>query len=295
MKKNIALVLSGGGSKGLAHIGVINELLRNDFNITSVSGTSIGSIIGGLYAMNKLNEYTDWVKTLNQKKIWGLLDFTLSSAGLFKGEKVFQKMKSFIPDMPIEKMNIPFSAVATDVVNEKDVVFSSGSFYSAIRASIAIPTVFTPVKYQDSYLVDGGVSNPIPIEHVKRHKDDILVVVSLYGKKMNPVKSKQVKTNPKNDSKKLMGIKLDNLLSQVSQVMNTADKNSLGYVSLLNAVSSVMVHKLAHQIIKNNQPDLLIEIPMDVAGTFDFQKAEELIHIGEQISKQAINNYLTTK
>jgi len=291
-KKNIALVLSGGGSKGLAQIGVINELLKHDFNITSVAGTSIGSIMGGLLAMNKLDEYTEWVKTLNQKKVWGLLDFTLSTAGLFKGEKVFQKMKSFIPDIAIENMNFPFAAVATDVLNEKDVVFTSGSFYAAIRASISIPTIFTPVKHEDSFLVDGGVSNPVPIEHIQRQKDDILVVVSLYGERMHPPKQKKQSDNPKHSSKNILGLNLDGMIRHLSQLRNTADKNSLGYVSLLNSVSSIMVHRLSHEIIKNHQPDILIEIPMDAAGTFDFQKADELIEMGEKIGKQAIEEYL---
>ena len=155
IKKPVSLVLSSGGSKGLAHIGVINELEKQGFLITSVSGSSIGSVIGGIYAMGKLPEYTNWVKTLNQKAIWGLMDFTVSTNGLLKGEKVIEKMRTFIPDMPIEKMNIPFAAVATDILNEKEVVFRSGSFYEAIRASVAIPTIITPVKYKDTILVDG--------------------------------------------------------------------------------------------------------------------------------------------
>ncbi|MDP3353230.1 MAG: patatin-like phospholipase family protein [Flavobacteriaceae bacterium] len=97
MKQKVALVLSSGGSKGLAHIGVINELEKHNFEITSVSGSSIGSVIGGLCAMDKLPEYTDWARTVNRKTIWGLMDFTLSSNGLIKGEKVFDKMKTFIP------------------------------------------------------------------------------------------------------------------------------------------------------------------------------------------------------
>ena len=96
MKKPVALVLSSGGSKGLAQIGVINELEKKGFQITSVSGSSIGSVMGGLYAMGKLPEFTVWVKTLDRKTIWGLMDFTLTTHGLLKGEKVFDKMKIFI-------------------------------------------------------------------------------------------------------------------------------------------------------------------------------------------------------
>ncbi|HRX12615.1 MAG TPA: patatin-like phospholipase family protein, partial [Draconibacterium sp.] len=121
MGKSVALVLSSGGSRGLAHIGAINELVKQGFQITSVSGSSIGSVIGGVYAMGKIREYTEWVSTFNKRNVWSLMDFTPAINGLLKGERVFDKMKTFIPDMNIEDMPIPFAAVATDILHEKEV------------------------------------------------------------------------------------------------------------------------------------------------------------------------------
>lgn len=291
-KQNIALVLSGGGSKGLAHIGAIQELEKQGFNITSVAGTSIGSVIGGLYAMGKLTEYTKWVRTLNQKSIWGLLDFTLSTKGLLKGEKVLSKMKTFIPDVSIEKMNIPFAAVATDILNEKDVVFKSGSFYEAIRASVAIPTIFTPVKYEDTILVDGGVLNPIPIEHVKRIDNDLLVIVNLYGEKKTKTPAIQIS---KIENKNTISSTLNTLVNNFSKLISSGDKKSMGYLSLLSTTSSAMVHKIAQLNIEKHQPDFVISIPHDSAGTFDFQKADELIKIGKEAANSAISEYFNLK
>ena len=290
MKKSVALVLSSGGSTGLAHIGVINELQKQGFHISSVSGSSIGSFIGGLYAMGKLPEYTDWVKTLNKRDIWGLLDLTVSTHGLLKGEKVFKKMKTFIPDMPIEKMNIPFAAVATDILNEKEVVFTSGSFYEAVRASVAIPTIFTPVKYKNTILVDGGVLNPVPVEHVERNENDILVVVNLYGeKKKVEDKSIQAKENFSNS------YKLRSLIKSISRVISSGDKHSLGYFSLLTATTSAMVHKLAKQNVEKFKPDILINIPHDTSNNFDFYKADKLIKIGEDAGNREISKYINSK
>ena len=116
MKQNVALVLSSGGSRGLAHIGVINELCKQGFQISSISGSSIGAVTGGLFAMGKLEDYTNWVSTFNRRDVWGFMDFTLTTHGLLKGERVFDKMKDFIPDMNIEDMPIPFAAVATDII-----------------------------------------------------------------------------------------------------------------------------------------------------------------------------------
>ena len=289
MKQKVALVLSSGGSKGLAHIGIINELEKQGFEISSVSGSSIGSVIGGLCAMGKLQEYTDWVKTLNKKNVWDLLDFTLLSNGLIKGEKVFSKMKTFIPDMLIEDMNIPFSAIATDIINEKEVVFSTGSFYDAIRASVAIPSLITPVKYKKTLLVDGGVLNPVPIEHVARENNDILVVVNLYGDKMNAI------INPKTVKEKEEGYNraINDFVNGINKFISSGDKKSLGYFSLINAATYAMVHKLAKENIKKHQPDIIINLPQDSASTFDFYKAPELIKLGENKAKEAINEYLT--
>ncbi len=279
MKNKVALVLSSGGSKGLAHIGAINVLEKKGFQITSVSGSSIGAVMGGLYAMGELPKYTEWVKTLNKKTIWGLMDFAFSTQGLLKGENVFNKMKTFIPDRNIEEMNIPFSAIATDLINEKEIVFDKGSFYEAIRASVAIPTVFTPVKYKDTILVDGGVLNPVPVDYVKRSEDDLLVVVNLYGDKIE--KDIQEKENPKSVT----------LIDKFIKLIYSGDKKNSGYFSLLSETTATMVHRLAKLSIEKYQPDIVVNIPTDSASTFDFFKAGELIQLGEEAANLALNNY----
>ncbi|MCK5838713.1 MAG: patatin-like phospholipase family protein [Bacteroidales bacterium] len=289
IKKSVSLVLSSGGSKGLAHIGVINELEKQGFQISSISGSSIGSVIGGLYAMGKLPEYTKWIKTLNQQTIWGLMDFTVSTNGLLKGEKVFSKMKTFIPDMPIEKMNIPFAAVATDILNEKEVVFKSGSFYKAVRASVAVPTILTPVKYKNTILVDGGVLNPVPIEHVARNNNDILVVVNLYGEKKDEPEKPNLITD-----KNQTPTKLESLLKSISKLISSGDRKSLGYFSLLNTTTNAMIHRIAKQNIEKFKPDILINIPYDSSSIFEFHKAEKLIEMGENVARKEISKYLNS-
>ncbi|HPE34996.1 MAG TPA: patatin-like phospholipase family protein [Bacteroidales bacterium] len=284
MGKSVALVLSSGGSRGLAHIGAINELVKQGFQITSVSGSSIGSVIGGVYAMGKIREYTEWVSTFNKRNVWSLMDFTPAINGLLKGERVFDKMKTFIPDMNIEDMPIPFAAVATDILHEKEVVFTKGSFYEAARASIAIPAVFTPVKYADTILVDGGILNPIPIDYVSRKDGDLLIVINLYSNKKNDI-PKDTNTDNRyvNRSK-----------NAISKLMSTGDKRSIGYYSLLSSTTSTMVHKIAKMSIQQHKPDMVINIPYDSANTFDFYKAKELIQLGESAAKEAIINYLKT-
>jgi len=279
MKQSAALVLSSGGSRGLAQIGVINELEKQGFKITSVSGSSIGAVIGGLYAMGKLEEYTQWVSSLSKRDVWGFMDFTLTSHGLIKGERVFDRMKTFIPDMNIEDMPLPFAAVATDIINEKEVVFTRGSFYEAARASIALPAIFTPVKYKDTILLDGGILNPVPINHVARKPGDMLVVVNLYGE--NKI------TTTEEDTEKGYW---NGLMKTLTTLISTGDKHSMGYYSLLRKTSAAMIHRIAELSIEKHKPCLVVEIPHDSANTFDFYKAKELIEMGQNKTKQALKN-----
>ncbi|MFW6202798.1 MAG: patatin-like phospholipase family protein [Marinilabilia sp.] len=295
MSKNVALVLSSGGAKGIAHIGAIEELERQGFHISSVSGSSIGAVIGGLCAMGKLKQYSDWVKTLDRMAIWGLLDFSFTSSGLLKGERVFDKMKTFIPDMNIEDMDKPFTAVASDILNEKEVVFDHGSYYKAARASIAIPAMFTPVRYKDTFLVDGGILNPVPIEHVRRNPDDLLVVVNLYGEKI-PKAERSGNANDSNgnargngNGKEQTKNGINSLRSTFSNLIDTGDKRSLGYISLLTTSTAAMIHKMARINIQRYQPDMVIDIPADTANTFDFHRADELLEIGSDAAKKAIS------
>ena len=288
-KRNIALVLSSGGARGFAEIGVIEALEKQGFNIKSICGSSIGALIGGLYAMGKLKEYSLWVKTLNRKAIWNLMDLSIKNQGILKGDRVLEKMKTFIPDMLIEDMNIPFSAIATDIINEKEIVFKEGSYYEAIRASIAMPGIFTPVKHNKTILVDGGVINPIPIEHVSREKDDILVVVNLYGEKENKIEKNAYKNKTQNEG---VNNHHKRLFNSFSKIINSEDKLNLGYISLLTASSLIIIHKNAKLNIERFKPDILINIPYDSANTFDFHKADELIKLGEDSANKAISKYL---
>lgn len=287
MKKDIRLVLSSGGARGLAQIGAIQSLEEHGFRIRSVCGSSIGAVIGGLYAMNKLDDYTEWIKTLDKSAVWGLMDFTLTGKGLIKGDKVFDKMKTFIPDVFIENMEIPYVAVATDVLNRKEIVFDQGSFYDAARASIAIPALITPVHHSETILVDGGVLSPIPFDHIKPVERSLLVAVNLYG----PVEGTHIEhtgSDVEEDEDKDKSGFFNSLL----RIISTSDKKSLGYIGLLTTISTMMLSKMAELSIRVHQPDIVINVPGDSASTFEFFKADELIELGKKLGDESISNYV---
>jgi len=278
--KNISLVISCGGAKGLVGIGVIEELERNGFIIKSVSGTSIGSVILGVYASGKLNEFKQWMLGLSRIDVFRLMDFTINKQGILKGKKIFDEMNFFFKDSLIENLPIPYSAVSADIKSFKEVVFNKGSLHHAIRCSISVPSLLTPVIYKKMVLVDGGILNPLPLSRVKRTKDDILVAVNLNY--MDP--------NYKND---ISPSSLDYpIMQKMLNYFSTNKKEDNGNVmNYLNKTVYIMMSQLSKNSIEINKPDILINIPYNVCGFFDYHKTSELIRFGVEKTKLALKNY----
>ena len=289
MIQSIALVLGSGGARGLAHIGVIEEFEKQGFEIKSIAGTSMGALIAGIYAMDKLQDYKEWSLTLDKVDVFNLIDFTFSSQGLIKADRVIKKMKTFITDKNIEDLKIPFAAVATDITNEKEVVFTTGSVYEAVRASIAIPTVFTPVKKDNVLLVDGGLLNPIPVNRVKRIGNDILVAVNVYADIPHTKEKKQTKKQLEVQSFYDKNIK--KFKQKLNEIIPKSNKQKLGYFKLLNATTSAMIHQISEMTLDIYKPDILVNISKHACSTFDFYKAEQLIEIGKLAAKESIEKY----
>jgi NTE family protein len=299
MEQKVALVLGSGGARGIGQIGVIEELESQGFIISSVSGSSIGAVVGGIYAMGKIKEFKSWVCDLKKIDVYSLMDVTLSSNGLLKAEKVFNRLKTFIPDMPIEKMNIPFSAVATDIINREEVVFTKGSFYKAARASIAIPTLITPVAEKNKVFVDGAVLNPVPVNRVSRTNGDIVVAVNLYDNSCNINLCSEEKET-ENDEKHIKSpiqefidshTNISSLGKKIMEFIPGGQKQSQGYFSLLQFTISAMLEKISMLSLEINKPDMVINIPANSAKTFNFHKASQLIDIGRKAAKRSIYEY----
>ena len=177
MAKTVALVLGSGGARGMAHIGVIEEIEARGYEVISVSGCSIGAIVGAFYSANKLDEFTSWARSLNYLNVLRLVDFSFISNGAIRGDKLFSVLSDMLGDVQIEDLKIPYTAVATDLVSSKEVWFQRGSLEKAMRASAAIPGLIQPVEYDNRLFVDGGVLNPLPIAaSVSAHADYIIAV-----------------------------------------------------------------------------------------------------------------------
>jgi NTE family protein len=288
MSKKVALVLSSGGARGVAHIGVIEGLIDHGFEISSIAGSSMGAVVGAFYACGKLPQFKEWIGNLDRIEVFKLIDFTFSSQGFIRGEKVFKNLEKFIPDRPIEEMQIPFIAISTDLNTQKEKVFDSGSMYHAIRASVAIPTVLTPLKSGDSLYVDGGVTNPVPADRVKRTKGDILVVsnVNAFKQYDSPLKKPEKKVSNQYTKR------LEEMMNQISKVIPGASsaKKKLGFFDLLNDSLDLLQDRLTSELLKQYKPELRVDVSRDACSTFEFYKAKEIIQAGRQAFEEALKN-----
>jgi len=280
MNKDISLVLSGGGARGLAHIGVIEELEKQGFNIKSITGVSMGSVVGGVYAAGKMEEYRDWMISLERMDILKLVDFTFGPQGLVKGDRVLEKMKEFVPDVEIEKLTISYRAIATNLTDGKERIIDSGSLYAAIRASISIPSIMTPIKTGDELLVDGAVINNIPSKYAKREDGDLLVVSNVSADVIPTLNS--VRAN-RGTSKSAKLIK-----EYIDKLRATNVHKGVGYFKLLNKTIQILRNQLTNMTLEMYPPDILINISKDESGFFDFHRTEELVKAGREIAKNVL-------
>lgn len=260
----------------MAHIGVIEELLLDGYTIKEIAGSSMGAIVGGIYAAGYLPEYKHWLIRLSRMDVFRLLDFTLSGQGFVKGERVFKAMEEFIGDLDIESLPIPFTAVATDITNQKEVYYKTGSLFKALRASVAIPTILTPVVENNRMLIDGGVMNPLPLNVVTREPGDLVVAVNLNG----PVKEQA--TTAEESIKPPYQKLFDSLLATLGRTEAEQKVKQLGFFDLMNRSYDLTQDRVTELMINLHKPDLVINIPRDVCGVFEFYRANEVIDIGRK-------------
>ena len=282
-RKDVALVLSSGGARGLAHIGAIEVLEEEGYHITSIAGCSMGALIGGIYAAGKLEELREWMKGIDRKRMLALTDFSLSLNHIVKGDRIIEAIMEFVPDVAIEDLPIPYCAVATDWVSGREVIFRTGSLFEAIRASISLPSFYKPVQRDGMILIDGGVVNPIPLNRVERHKDDLLVGVDVSGQDYKAQENMKHEISERRKSSK----------SLATQILNKLipDNIDFNYYTMLTRTSSLMIRQNAKLMAQLMNPDILVDIQMSRYGSFDYDKSERLIAIGRQKTQKAVSKF----
>ena len=282
--KSISLVLGSGGARGLAHIGVIRVLEQAGVKIQAIAGSSMGALVGGIHAAGKLDDYEDWVCELAQSDVLSLVDWTFSGGGLIKGRKITGKLEELVGDTNIEDLEIDFTAVAVDIDQGREVWLDRGSLFDAIRASIAIPGLFTPHRYLNRTLVDGGLLNPIPVAPTLRCMSDLTIVVDVNGPPSAHVK-KQV--GDEDDEEASMWDKLRQLKNNFSRD-DSPDDAQPGLFSIMMRSLDTMEAAITRQHLAIFQPDLVVRIPKNACMVHEFHRAREVIDLGASLARRAI-------
>ena len=285
--KSLSLILGSGGARGMAHIGVIRWLEEHDYKIASISGCSMGALVGGIYACGKLAEFTDWLRALDKLDIVKLLDVTLSDGGFVKGDRIIETLKELVGNHRIEELPITFTAVAANIEDEKEVWLNRGPVFDAIRASISLPLFFTPAQLGEQRLLDGGILNPVPIAPTFNDATSLKLAVNLNGKPLayaQPVK--EVTVEGQNGLREKVQTYIEDLarrsVSKVDIDMDMFDIANQTFDAMQGAIAR---HKLAIY-----PPDVVVEIPRNACGTLEFDRAEEMVELGYESAERALGS-----
>jgi NTE family protein len=313
----VALALGSGGARGYAHIGVIDELRDRGYQITGIAGSSMGALVGGLQAADRLDEFADWARSLTQRAILRLLDPSIMAAGVLRAEKILDAVRDILGDATIEELPIPYTAVATDLLTGKSVWLQRGRVDEAIRASIAIPGVIAPHVLDGRLLADGGILDPLPMAPISAVNADLTIAVSLSGSET---------LADQEPESRLTTDWLNRMLRSTSALFDSASARSLltrfgasdpdseadaeadadedpadfsddepevprlGSFEVMNRTIDIAQAALARHTLAAYPPDLLIEIPRSVCRGLEFHRAAEVIEIGRALAAQALDN-----
>jgi len=287
--KTVSLVLGSGGARGHAHIGVIKAIEERGLDIRSISGTSMGSVIGGIYAAGELDTYIEWAQRLEKRDVVKLLDLSFSTVSLFKGERIFEVLKDLIGDREIEDLDRGFTAVAAAIEEQREVWLNKGPLFQAIRASTAVPGVFSPVRVAGRLLVDGGIVNPIPIAPTLSDATDLTIAVNLdsiaetYTPESNaPVRDDEEAEGYRERIQQFLGDLIGNDDDDAGAAPDATD--------LLIRSVDVMQGAIARLKLAAYTPDVVIEIPRDACSFFEFDRASELAELGYKQASKVLAN-----
>lgn len=319
----VSVVLGSGGARGYAHIGVITELRARGYEIAGISGSSMGALVGGLQAAGRLDEFADWAKSLTQGAVLRLLDPSFTASGVLRAGKILDVVRDILGDIDIERLPIPYTAVATDLIAGRSVWLQRGPVDTAIRASIAIPGMIAPHVVDGRLLADGGILDPLPLAPLSAVNADLTVAVSLNGGDPTaggPAAEDSERGAPAG--------RLNRMLRSTSALLDTSGARSLldrptaraildrfssgesdtepddddaeearpeepeapklGSFEVMNRTIDIAQSALTRHQLAAYPPDLLIEVPRTACRSLDFHRAAELIDVGRELTARAL-------
>ncbi|ABM03621.1 patatin-like protein of phospholipase family protein [Psychromonas ingrahamii 37] len=285
-KKTVSLVLGSGGARGMAHIGVIRWLLTHGYEIKSISGSSVGALVGGMYAAGKLDEFEAWAASITT--LYKLKLFYINWNHEARGDKIMNVLIELFGDYKIEDLPITYTAVASDIRNEKEIWINKGSLFQALRASMAMPLFFTPVVRNGVDLIDGGVLNPVPIAPTFSDHTDLTIAVNLGG----PIHHQQHKLAEKPHNGLGIPVNLDAITKHFSPSKKMQQEKGIDWkiYNIAELAIDAMQSTIARQKLAAYPADHIIEISRDACGTLEFERSAEMVKLGYQMADRCLQN-----
>ncbi|HEY9199073.1 MAG TPA: patatin-like phospholipase family protein [Gammaproteobacteria bacterium] len=289
-RPRIGIALGGGAARGWAHIGILRWLREHDLYPDVICGTSIGALVGAAAAADALDDLDGWVRTLGWQDVVSYLDVSFSG-GLIHGKKLFQFLETRFPDQRIEELRHAFGAVATDLANGQEVWFREGSIYRAVRASIALPGLFTPVKHEERWLVDGGLVNPVPVSLCRALGAERIIAVDLIADLL----ARRAVGTPPGELKRIdkafsrlheipwLASLGDNLMSRTQQWMNELTDTREALPSLVDVIAQsvyIMQVRITRARMAGDPPDIMLAPRLGHIRLLEFHRAAEAIEEG---------------
>ncbi len=297
-KTSVSLVLGSGGARGLAHIGVIEWLEENGYEIRSISGSSMGALVGGIYAAGELDTYKQWVTALDRSDVVRMLDLSFGWSGLLKGDRIINRLRNLIGDREIQDLPISYTAVATDIERGKEVWLSKGSLFDAIRASIAVPLIFTPYEINGRKLLDGGLLNPLPVAPTLRDQNDITIAVNVDAR---PDRSPATRTRG-NHGQSSGGStaggeeeddgyreRIKSFIQDLQDRFVPDKEQDWGFFDVMMLSIETMQSSIVRMKMAPYTPDYYLVIPNDAARAHEFHRARELIQLGRDTAERYLS------
>ncbi|WP_250002911.1 patatin-like phospholipase family protein [Actinoplanes sp. M2I2] len=289
MSRRVALALGSGGARGFAHIGAIEVLEERGFEVSAVAGSSMGALVGGVMAAGRLKAFKDWAVALKQRDVLRLIDPKWAAAGAMGADRLINHLNEFLTDIEIENLPIPYTAVATDIEARREVWFQKGLLRTAIRASVAIPGVITPVVVDGRLLADGGLLNPVPIEPTAASGADLTVAVSLQAPRpaQEPASPVRAAAAPQ---------WVEDWRGRLRQVLHTREPKAaalpedLRIGTVLGLSLDAMQDLIARYRMAGLPPDIHIAVPVSASGILDFHRAADLVVLGRSLTTKALDD-----
>lgn len=292
---SVSLVLGSGGARGLAHIGVIQWLEENGYEIRAIAGSSMGALVGGIYAAGELDAYRRWVTALDRADVLRLLDLSFRWGGLLKGDRIVDRLRDLIGDREIGDLPISYTAVATDLERGREVWLSRGPLFNAIRASIAVPLLFTPHEINGRKLLDGGLLNPLPMAPTLHDQNDVTIVVNVDARPDHPLAHRQPaerdpsaasRTDHDGPDSQREGVK--GIIQDLQDRLTTERRRDWGFFEVMMLSIETMQSTIARMKMAPYAPDHYLVIHNDIARAHEFYRARELIQLGHDTAARSL-------